>query len=922
MLATSFAAHNPGGVTSVLVTDDIYGEVRAEDEPFEVVHVDDLDGDSSEFRHMAAIYEVTEFATSLKPWLLEHLLEGGASSVLYLDPDIQVFDRLDELAQVAEDVGIAIIPHARAPFPRDSKMTDEKAILAVGVYNLGFIGVGQTSKPFLDYWKERLRRESRNDTGNMRFVDQRWVDFVPGMFDCGIVREPRFNVAYWNLHEREITWTGHRYEVEGRPLGFFHFSGYSPAARHILSRHQVERPRILLSEHPELVKIFNEYGDALESAGYGEDGDDVPAEYGLARAVNGLLLDRHVRKLYLERLLAWDGGAGDEPPDPFEPAGAAELLGWLNSIVRSEAGPSRLTLYQATLYAYRPELHSVFPDPQGDDFDMFQSWFGVEAAEGRIDPLLVPADPTGSSPFEEQDPPALRWASRGELVRGVNVAGYLDAPHSIGESARLATAAVRAAGIPFQSVAYGAGKLSFAYGAGKLSFAPSKASDQWRDDYDTNLVVVNADQFAEFARGAGAGFFDGRYTIGQWAWELEEFPAHLHRAFDLVDEVWALSEFSRRSIQAATEKPVFASPLPVLAPDTAPEVGRAELGLPEDRYAFLLCFDLHSIVERKNPVGAIEAFKLAFSPGEGPVLVVKTVNGDSREMDLEMVRYATGGRPDILVMDGHLDRAELGSLMAAADCYVSLHRSEGFGLTMAESMALGKPVIATAYSGNLEFMNDENSFLVPFSWAQVPEGAGPYPVGARWAEPDVGAAAAMMRLVVESAEVAAAVAARGRDDVLRHNSVEERARFVRERFEAIGRAKGVRGRVRRRKGALSAVQLFAWGAGATAAKFTGQGAAGGSRPRASALYRRVVSRVAGPGPSGRETELGVALDDVGQRVRELQSLCIAAHSKQSELDARRERAIRDIAHRLDSVERKLGSMEQRLDPKARTLEAP
>ena len=232
------------------------------------------------------------------------------------------------------------------------------------MYNLGFIGVGQRSRPFLAYWKERLRRESRNDTGNMRFVDQRWVDFVPGMFDCEIVREPRFNVAYWNLHERRLEWTGERYEVEHKPLGFFHFSGYSPASRHVLSRHQVERPRILLSEHPDLARIVNEYGDALEWAGYDDETGPISAEYGLARAVNGLVLDRHVRKLYLDRLLAWDEGVGDEPPDPFDPKGAAALLGWLNSIVPSDVGPSRLTLYQATLHP-RYSRNKVHPGCSG-----------------------------------------------------------------------------------------------------------------------------------------------------------------------------------------------------------------------------------------------------------------------------------------------------------------------------------------------------------------------------------------------------------------------------------------------------------------------------------------------------------------------------------------------------------------------------
>ncbi len=256
---------------------------------------------------------------------------------------------------------------------------------------------------------------------------------------------------------------------------------------------------------------------------------------------------------------------------------------------------------------------------------------------------------------------------------------------------------------------------------------------------------------------------------------------------------------SRRAIAAATDKPVFASPLPVLVPEVSPEIGRKNLGLPEDGYLFLFCFDLHSVVERKNPVGVIEAFRRAFSPGEGPTMVVKTVNGNSREMDLEMVRYAAAGRPDVIVMDRQLRRTELGSLMASADCYVSLHRSEGFGLTMAESMALGKPVIATGYSGNLDFMTDENSFLVPFSWTRVPPGADPYPAGSRWAEPDLDAAAAIMRTVVESPDQARAVAVRGREDVQRLHGLDRRAQFVRGRFEAIENARQRAGRGGRRK---------------------------------------------------------------------------------------------------------------------------
>ncbi len=108
-------------------------------------------------------------------------------------------------------------------------MTSETSILASGIYNLGFVGVGQAAFGFLDYWMERLRRECYVDPGNMRFVDQRWVDFVPGIFDCVIARDPGYNVAYWNLDQvRDLTISAGSYQVNGLPLKFFHFSGYSP----------------------------------------------------------------------------------------------------------------------------------------------------------------------------------------------------------------------------------------------------------------------------------------------------------------------------------------------------------------------------------------------------------------------------------------------------------------------------------------------------------------------------------------------------------------------------------------------------------------------------------------------------------------------------------------------------------------------
>ena len=171
----------------------------------------------------------------------------------------------------------------------------------------------------------------------------------------------------------------------------------------------------------------------------------------------------------------------------------------------------------------------------------------------------------------------------------------------------------------------------------------------------------------------------------------------------------------------------------IVAPPVDPTIGRQALGLPENRFVYLFSFDLFSVLERKNPLGLVDAFTRAFPVEEegGPLLALKVINGDERADDLERVRSAARARSDVILIDRYFGVDEQAALMQAADCYVSLHRSEGFGLTMAEAMALGKPVIATAYSGNLEFMDDRTAYLVRWEYGAVPQGCDPYRPGAR-----------------------------------------------------------------------------------------------------------------------------------------------------------------------------------------------
>ena len=184
----------------------------------------------------------------------------------------------------------------------------------------------------------------------------------------------------------------------------------------------------------------------------------------------------------------------------------------------------------------------------------------------------------------------------------------------------------------------------------------------------------------------------------------------------------------------------------------------------------------------------IAAFRAAFAPGEGPRLLLRSINGDRHMLELESLRYAASDRDDITVLDGYLDAGAKDGLMCECDCYVSLHRSEGLGLTMAEAMAAARPVIATAYSGNLDFMNSENSMLVPVSELRlVGVGSDPYPLDAQWAEPDLDAAARLMRQAVSSPDDMARLGERARTDVLERFSLDRTAAFIAEQVERIRR---------------------------------------------------------------------------------------------------------------------------------------
>jgi glycosyltransferase involved in cell wall biosynthesis len=252
--------------------------------------------------------------------------------------------------------------------------------------------------------------------------------------------------------------------------------------------------------------------------------------------------------------------------------------------------------------------------------------------------------------------------------------------------------------------------------------------------------------------------------------------------FDAVDEIWVYSRYVADRIGLWSPVPVVTVPLPVVKPD--PGDARLDLDLGND-YIFLFVLDFFSTLQRKNPAGIVDAFTRAFAPGEGPRLVLKAINGTFRPEAVDALRWKIGDRPDVTLIDQHVDRSTYAALLARCDCYVSLHRAEGFGLTIAESMALGKPVIATGYSANLDFMTPTNSYLVDHKVTSVGPEAEHYPAEGTWAEPDLEHAASLMRRVLERPEEAREKGQRAARDIAERFSPEAVGGVARARLERI-----------------------------------------------------------------------------------------------------------------------------------------
>jgi hypothetical protein len=362
VLARSFAEHHPDGRFWTLIIDDFEGFIDPEQEPFSVLTPADIGCD--EFPEMAGRYTVLELSTAVKPWLLRHLMDQSGSPVTYLDPDIKVYGSLERLEQLAADHGVVLIPHNTEPLPHDGHRPRQVDVMIAGIYNLGHLSVapGPEVDALIEWWADRLRRDCRVDPIWGYFVDQRWFDLVPGFLaDFAILRDPEFNVAYWNLHSRTFEYRDDRYLVDGRPLAFFHFSGFNPEKPEDLSLHQ---DRIEIADVPALARICEEYAEDTMREGFAV-ASKWPYTY--STLDGGLRFDDTLRKLF------WIGeDHGELDASPFTRDGSRAFLAWLgNQEPTAAPGVNRLL---AHVYGSRRDLQEQFPDLTGPDLGKLLVW--------------------------------------------------------------------------------------------------------------------------------------------------------------------------------------------------------------------------------------------------------------------------------------------------------------------------------------------------------------------------------------------------------------------------------------------------------------------------------------------------------------------------------------------------------------------
>ncbi|CAN5459544.1 hypothetical protein BH10PSE11_BH10PSE11_40600 [soil metagenome] len=724
--------------------------------------------DIPNFDSFAFQYDIMELNTAVKPFVFLKLLRDRYDQVVYFDPDIEIFRPLETVfAALDGGASFVLTPHLLSPAENDANPNDI-VIMRAGIYNLGFLACSQQAETerLLSWWARRLRYEciSKQEAGI--FVDQKFMDLIPGFAaHCKILRDVTCNVAYWNLSQRSLSAQDGNWFVDDQPLSFFHYSGVVPGNVEMLSKYtnqfrdkHISAPLRMLLQH---------YYQRLTDFDHGA----IPSgTYLYGKFASGTPISIHARRMFRENHLPWSG-------NPFE-----NFEAFLHLPARDVSRNSAafiITNFMRYLHSQNAWLNR-FNLHLDADVEAFTRWYLDHGMDLGIDPRMI-------------EPVALRVGRRGrdryslrdhparDGEPDLTLVGYLKMAGGVGEAGRQNLRALLQSGLQVTAHDISLGVVADRDDASCDQYLSSRVEGR------AQIFNINADQIPHVIDHIRPHTRDGAYRIAVPFWELAEFPDAWKPALDLVDEIWAPSRFIQMALVRKIARPVTYMPI-ALSFDLPNIYDRSYFQLPEDRFLFFFSFDFLSFQERKNPRATYKAFRKAFARNQrsgGAGLVLKTLNGDHAAGDLAELRDTIASDPDVTLIDRTLTRDETLGLINTCDSVISLHRSEGLGLLVAEAMAMGKPVVATDYSATTEFVLPSTGYPVNYRLIPVKEGQYPFANGS-WADPDRDHAAWLMRRLFNDPAGARLKAEAGRHHIATNYGLGRVSQLQKARLAEIG----------------------------------------------------------------------------------------------------------------------------------------
>lgn len=445
------------------------------------------------------------------------------------------------------------------------------------------------------------------------------------------------------------------------------------------------------------------------------------------------------------------------------------IINYHTNEINSKENNLLVTTLMLLIWRTRPDLQSAFVDIHGNDKKAFWTWWydhGIE--EYNLKSVVSNKEKHKNSFIEENLAEEMIDAET-----RVALIGHPTGVFGLGEDARLIYESLKLLGI----------KVDLYSASDHLHNSETSRNgvytlNEYKNIYSLNIFCLPAFDMIGILFDHGSDIFEGTINLGIWQWELSEFPKEAILSIELVDYIYSISDFSSKSISKITDKVIGTLPLPVLEPSFIKKE-RKYFDLPQDHFLYIFSFDANSFINRKNPLGIIEAFQRAFPSKADVGCVIKVMNSKSNDIWNECVRRSICDSR-IHIIDKVLNRSEFLALIDVCDVIVSLHRAEGFGRLMAEGFLLGKTSIASNYSGNLDYMNEENSYLVQGDIIPMFESDYLFSEGKEWFQPSINDASAKMIEVYEEQELAAIKSKTGKKLIQNNYSVFKTSNVLKE----------------------------------------------------------------------------------------------------------------------------------------------